>query len=280
MAMKITLIVCTVGRTDHLRRLLSSLRSSASDIHEILIVDQNPAGFLDGVLAEAPSLPLKRIISERGLSRARNIGLSAASGDIIGFPDDDCWYPPDVVGRVKTTFASQPQLRILTGRTTDQEGVTSVSPHMDLPTQITRENVFKAGNSNGIFVLTEVARSVGGFDEKLGVGSGTSFQSGEETDFMLRALARGAIGYFDPTLIVHHEQGDPRSARQIDRVKMYSAGFGRVLRKNRFGWRSVLNPVARTLVRSVLCAIKFDRAGAAQRFAWAAGAVSGFRAKT
>ncbi len=277
--MNITLIVCTIGRTEPLRRLLSSLDLASGDIHEILIVDQNPDGFLDGVLSEASSLPIKRIVSERGLSRARNVGLNAATGDIVGFPDDDCWYPPSLVQRVKAVFASKTQLSILAGRTTDQDGETSVSSHMDSAATISRENVFVSGNSNGIFIRVEVARAIGGFDEALGVGSGTSFQSGEETDFMLRALAAGAIGYFDPTLIIYHEQGDPSVARQINRVRMYSAGFGRVLRKNGFGWQSLLGPVARTLARAALCAITFDRAGAAQRLAWAEGAISGFRAK-
>ena len=277
--MDISLIVCTLGRTEELRRLIASLQNSTAAPLEVLIVDQNPAGYLDDILSAGGGLPLKRIPCEPGLSRARNVGLKAARGRIIGCPDDDCWYPPNVIRDVQSAFASRPELGILIGRTADAEGRTSVSPHMEAPAPISRDNVFRAGNSNGLFVRRDVADAVGGFDESLGVGARTPFQSGEETDFVLRGLASGAAGSFDPSLVIHHEQGNPAKARQIHRIRQYSAGFGRVLRKNGFGWGSVARPVARTLARAALCTAKLELAGAAQRLAWAAGVIRGFSAR-
>ena len=78
--------------------------------------------------------------------------------------------------------------------------------------------------------------------------------------------------------MIHHEQGDPDAARQIGRVRAYSAGFGRVLRKNGFGWPAVARPVIRTGARALLCAASLDFAGAAKRRAWAEGALRGFLA--
>ena len=45
-------------------------------------------------------LRLELVESARGLSRARNAGLRMIAGDIVSFPDDDCWYPPDLLQRV------------------------------------------------------------------------------------------------------------------------------------------------------------------------------------
>ncbi len=276
--MSVSLIVCTLGRTEPLRRLLESVRGSNVRPVEILVVDQNPAGYLDGVLAGFGDLPVARVTSERGLSRARNVGLAVVRGEIVAFPDDDCWYPADLLGRVEGFFAREPGHSLLTGRTADASGATSVSPHLSEDAVITRGNVFKAGNSNGIFVRRALAQAVGGFDETLGVGAPSPYQSGEETDFVLRCLRTGATGRFDPALTVHHDQGDPEAARQHGRVRAYSAGFGRVLRKHGYGWSTVAAPVARATARAAVCAARLDFEGASHRRAWIAGTLRGFTA--
>ena len=276
--MNLSLIVCTLGRTEPLRRLFASLRASAAAPSEIRVVDQNPAGFLDGVLAEFRDLPLAHVVSERGLSRARNVGLAVARGDIVAFPDDDCWYPSGVITAVCAAFSREPGLSLLTGRTADVSGATSVSPHLPETAAVTRENAFLAGNSNGLFVRRDLAQAVGGFDETLGVGSGSPYQSGEETDFLLRCLGAGACARFDPSLVVHHDQGDPDAARHLGRIRGYSAGYGRVLRKNGFGWSAVAAPVARAGARAALCAARLDFEGVSHRRAWIAGTLRGFTA--
>ncbi len=275
--MNVSLIVCTLGRSEPLRRLLESLRGSSVPPVEILVVDQNPPGYLDGVLSEFNDLPIARVTSESGLSRARNVGLALVRGEIVAFPDDDCWYPAGVLGRVEAFFACEPAYSLLTGRTADASDATSVSPHLLEGAAITRENVFKAGNSNGIFVRRALAQAVG-FDETLGVGAPSPFQSGEETDFVLRCLHTGAAGRFDPALIVHHDQGDPDARRQLGRVRAYSAGFGRVLRKHGYGWPVVAAPVARATARAAFCAAKLDFEGASHRRAWIVGTLRGFTA--
>lgn len=276
--MTVSLIVCTLGRITHLRRLLGSLRLSTTVPFEILVVDQNPPGFLDAVLAEFSDLPVARVVSDKGLSRARNVGLAVVRGEIVAFPDDDCWYPADVLSRVQNFFTGEPGCSLLTGRTTDASGATSVSPHLPKGATITRENVFKVGNSNGIFVRHALAQALGGFDETLGVGASSPYQSGEETDFVLRCLRASAVGRFDPTLVVHHDQGYPEAGRHLGRVQGYSAGFGRVLRKHGYGWPVVVAPVARATARAAICAARLDFDGALHRRAWIVGAIRGFTA--
>ena len=272
----VSLIVSTLGRTQKLGRLLGSLRRLTVAPLEIIVVDQNPAGFLDPLLAEFHDLPIAHVGSARGLSRARNIGLKLARGRIVAFPDDDCWYPAGVLDQVLRSFAARSDLALLTGCTTDALGAVSVSPHLDHSAEIDRTNVFRAGNSNTIFVDRELARRVGGFDETLGVGADTPFQSGEETDFILKCLTAGGRAYFDRSLIVHHDQSELTLERQLGRVRAYSAGFGRVLRIHRFGVIFVAGKLARASASSLICLGRRDVSGAAQRRAWIVGTLRGF----
>src|SRR4029078_4597421 len=49
-----------------------------------------------------------------------------------------------------------------------------------------------------------VVAGVGPFDERLGLGSGTPWSSGEELDYVLRAIRSGARVVYDPAVRVTH----------------------------------------------------------------------------
>ena len=59
---------------------------------EVVIVDQNPEGFLDEVVSKyQTALTIKYVRTDpRGVSHARNLGMVHAEGDVVAFPDDDC----------------------------------------------------------------------------------------------------------------------------------------------------------------------------------------------
>src|SRR5271156_3083099 len=92
----VSLVMCTYGRTDCIIRLVCSLETQTSSDFELIIVDQNPPGALDAIIARASQkLQVRYVRSEPGLSRARNVGIKHHRGAIVAFPDDDCWYPND-----------------------------------------------------------------------------------------------------------------------------------------------------------------------------------------
>ena len=79
--LKVSLVVATLGeRPEDLTALLHSLMPQVGFISEVIIVDQHPD--LDRVPALLSrfrdALPILHTRSERGLSRARNHGLSFA----------------------------------------------------------------------------------------------------------------------------------------------------------------------------------------------------------
>jgi glycosyltransferase involved in cell wall biosynthesis len=272
MGAMISLIVCTLGRKVPLRRLLTSLSEQSYSPFEIIIADQNPSGYLDSLLDAFPSLPIVRDRSERGLSRGRNVGLKRASGSIIGFPDDDCWYDRHVLPSVCSFFSANPENDLLSGRTLDADGNESLNRYAAESGPITRANVFTTGNSNTIFVRREVIAEVGGFDETLGVGASTPFQAGEESDFLLRCLERGHRGYYDRSFTVRHDQ----IQESKERLHAYSIGFGRVARLHNLGSSLFLTRNVRTALGGCLRIAKGDIEGARQRYICLTGSMRGF----
>jgi 2-beta-glucuronyltransferase len=276
-----SLITCTLGRIRPLRRLLDSLLLQENRDFELILVDQAPPGDLDGLVGEfAGRLSMQHIRSCRGLSRARNVGIRHACGRFIGFPDDDCWYPPDVLRRLARRLDANPNLDLILGKTVDQFGIDSLGKFRAKGGPISKWNVWTSGNSNSIFVRSHLATASGGFDEALGVGSGTRFQSGEETDFVLRILAMGAVSHYDPELKIHHQQVDKEiGQKQLTRAQAYSPGFGRVLRRHRYGAAYVLYRLLRSLLRSLLAVAAFDWRLAQYKLSWAAGTLDGYLRK-
>src|ERR1700761_2332755 len=105
----LSLILATVDRVQELTRLLRSIEAQQMPGLELIVVDQNVDDRVKVLLDQAALFTsYTPIRSSRGLSRARNAGLAIARGHIIGFPDDDCWYPEGLLPQVKAWFDGQP----------------------------------------------------------------------------------------------------------------------------------------------------------------------------
>lgn len=274
-----SLVVCSVDRHDRIDRLFKSLETQTCRDFEVVLVDQNAddrlVPFVDKYSA---SYPIVHLRSPKGLSLARNRGIVAAKGDLVAFPDDDCWYRPETILDVTDRFSKNPTLDVITGRTFDAEDQPSLSPSGEAVTDITRENYLACGNSNSIFVRRTMLADVGGFDERLGVGAKTPFQSGEEADLLLRALASGKRLRYFPDLIVHHDQVDALVTYDHSvRSAKYGRGFGALMRKHDFGFFYLLYRLARPLASAARAALKRDWPQARYKWAWLAGIAIGYR---
>jgi glycosyltransferase involved in cell wall biosynthesis len=277
----LSIVLCTIGRSREIARLLTSLlRQSFSDF-EIILVDQNPPGYLRDILEQFTGrLSVHLVRSDPGLSRARNVGLKLARGRIICFPDDDCWYEGDVAQRVFDFFDRNSDIDVLLGRTVAQDGVKSTGSFRLTSGPVSKWNVWVSGCSTTLFVRQNVTKRVGGFDESLGVGCGTIFQSGEETDFVLNSLKLGFKSFYDSGLRIYHESVDTGGDKQFARALRYSAGFGRVLKKHDYGLPYLLYRVIRSLARCILCVLSFHFRTAKYKLIWAVGTIRGYFAES
>ena len=110
-AKRVSLIVATRWRTKEVRRLLDSLVDQTYQVFDVIVVDQNDDNRLQSLLAEYDSrLTIKHVRSRAfGKAAANNVGLRICDGDIVPFPDDDCWYAPDLLRRVADMFEAHPE---------------------------------------------------------------------------------------------------------------------------------------------------------------------------
>lgn len=275
--LRFDLVVATVDRTDDLAAFLRGLDAQIHAAFRVLVVDQNEDDRVRAVLAAHPGLQTLRLRSARGLSRARNAALSSLAADVVAFPDDDCVYAPDLLTRVAGRFAADPGLDGLCGRPVAADGRT-VGRWPSRAQRIRPDTVFHTAISHTIFLRRSVVERVGGFDERLGLGSGTPWGSGEEIDYLVRALRLGARLEYDPSFVVTHPVR-PFSADELVALGRRDGGsIGYVLSANRYPAGTILRLLVRPLVASVAFAVLLDGARARFQHATLGGRVRGLLA--
>ena len=225
---KFSLIMATVGRDECISVFCAHLAEQSYRNFELIIVDQNDDARLDAIIELfSPQFELIHIKSSvKGLSRNRNIGLEYATGDIIAFPDDDCYYNSDTLEHVLNGF-------LQTGA--DYYCVNYNDEHCPAESKwgaaerkwIRKRDFFKYGISFSLFIKSEIEMNFR-FDEQLGIGG--TFGSGEETDLLLYCLAEKQKCYYDGTYCIHHPYTKLYKP-DLNRTYSYSLGFGAVHKK-------------------------------------------------
>ena len=264
------LVVATVGRSEELVRLLDSLVAQAIPRLRVLLVDQNADSRLDAIVAGRDPR-IVRLRSAPGLSRARNVALAHVTADLVAFPDDDCVYPPGLLRRIAERFAADEPLDGLTGRAADASGRSAPSWKRD-GARLTDDNLWNRGISFTIFLRRPLVERIGRFDERLGLGSGEPWSSGEETDYLIRALRLGARIEYDPALVVEHdvrENDTPIGLRD-------GASVGYLLRKHGYPARTVGRMLARPAGGAALSLARLDPTTASYRLATLRGRLRGY----
>jgi len=271
---KFSLVLATVGRTSELERFLAHLDAQSYRNFELIVIDQNPDDRLVAVMSPYKErFPVIRCRSPIGLSRARNVGLGHASGDIIAFPDDDCWYPNDLLERVLTLFRENPAADCITGRAIDP----SVLGFRNTSGPVTKQNVFRCGISYTIFIRAKAMEGIGGFDESLGLGTVSGRIALEETDYLIRALSASRSIFYHAELNVFH--GDSPLVYDDNLIRRQygsSVAFGYVLRKHGYPFWFVLYSWLRPFGGACLSLLAFNRQKARYHYSACMGRVAGW----
>lgn len=234
--MKFSLVMPTLNRTTEVERCLQSLARQTHKDFELVIVDQNKDGrLLDMIERYGKFYPIKRVESTTGASHARNVGNEhITDGAVVTWPDDDCWYPDNLLEHVNAVLEKDASLDGITGRFVDGDGREEGRwlPRSQL---LNRYNVWRGAIEFSMFLRRPLIDRVGGFDEVLGVGANTVWGAGEGTDYLLRSINGGARILYDRDLVLHHPVKTitfDETARR--RQRLYEGGFGRVIRRGGF----------------------------------------------
>ena len=262
----ISLIISTRNRRADVERFLAHLDGQAYRDFELVLVDQNlPPGVSELVGGRSFRLQY-RATDERGASRGRNVGIQMAQGDIFAIPDDDCWYPPHLLQEVATFFERRPEVDVLSGVECDPDGNVMVPPRPPLagwcdaqPIAMFEHRSAWVPQSSMIFFRRRVYEAIGLFPAWMGVGAGTVFGSGEETDYLLLAMRAGFKVWFEPSIRVFHPRLDTPE-RDAKKNYEYAIGKGALMRRHDCGLFRFTVAVCRVLLGGVLLsAMRLER---------------------
>ncbi len=273
--LRFDLVVATVDRTAALDAFLDSLDAQAHRRVRVVVVDQNADDRVAAVLGSHRDLEVLHLRSARGLSRARNVALPALAADLVAFPDDDCRYAPDLLERVARRFADDPALDGLTGRAVADDGSSGPSWEPDAAV-LDAHNLWNRAISFAIFLRRELVERVGAFDERLGLGAGTLWSSGEEIEYVLRALRAGARVEYDPGLTVTHARKEYTAAELRSVGLRDGASVGWILRRHGYGARATARMLVRPVGGTAAALARGDVTRASFHVATLAGRVRGY----
>jgi glycosyltransferase involved in cell wall biosynthesis len=229
--MRFSLIVATKGRTTEVGAFLDSLRRQQTTDFEVIIVDQNGDDRLQPIIslytALFPILWLRSAVANS--SHARNLGIAAANGEILTFPDDDCIYPDALLSKVDQHFIARPTLGLLTGPARAPSGTLGSGRWTMQSCTPDYRNIWTCIIEFNMFFRPASLPALVRFDEEIGVGA--RFGSGEGADLAISLKRAGAVLFYDFDLYVTHPDKALTDVA-VQRAFAYGTGFGRVMRKH------------------------------------------------
>lgn len=228
-----SLIVATIGRHEEIDRLLRSLECQTYKEFEIIFVDQNTHDKLREITRNYDiKLNITVIKSAPGLSRARNVGIRHATGSFVGFPDDDCWYPCNLLETIKHQIENT-KLDMLLFRACNADFI-DIARFSHQPRYSTPLTVQQQTSSISMFIKRSSLIHLSGFDENMGLGSGTPWPAAEDYDLPIRLLRAGGTVFYTPEIIVHHDLPQDKGTESMLTRATASRADGYLWRKHSF----------------------------------------------
>jgi GT2 family glycosyltransferase len=204
---RVSVVIPSRNRPELLFAAVRSVLAGARTPDELVVVDQS----------DEPSTQLRRLAREdpcvrylweadRGVSRARNAGATAATGDVVVFLDDDMLAAPDWLEELVGAVVDAGPRACVVGGVAPEAGARAsgsapslkVDPVPAVYAGRVGADVFYANAALDRSALADV----GGFDERL--GPGTPFPAAEDNDLGLRLLEHGVVIRYHPAAVAHH----------------------------------------------------------------------------
>lgn len=263
-----SVVICayTTKRWTQLQAAVESVASQTDDVEIVIVIDHN-----DQLLADSVARwPHRRVVANRfakGLSGARNTGVSESTGDVIAFLDDDATAASGWLDALNAGFTDQ----AVGGVGGHVMPAWEKSPPNWLPPEffwvigcsyvglpaIAQEVRNPIGANMGF--RRSVFEQVGGFREEIG-RVGTIPLGCEETELSLRARAAGFSVWYAPDATVHHSVPAERMTVRYFVRRCYAEGLSKALVSALAGRTEGLASerayVTRTLPRAVRDALR------------------------
>jgi glycosyltransferase involved in cell wall biosynthesis len=237
-----SVIVCayTEERWQDLNDAIESLNKQTLAPHEVIVVIDHNSPLFKRAYKQFNSADIQVIENHnpRGLSSARNSGISFATGSVIAFMDEDAVATPDWLLNLHTAYADQQVLGVggfieplwLTGRPgwfpEEFDWVVGCT-YKGLPTSTAQVRNLIGCNMS---FRREVFRTSGGF--RHGIGRiGTLPVGCEETELCIRAakIHTGKVFIYEPQSRVSHRVPQARANIRYFVSRCYAEGLSKAL---------------------------------------------------
>lgn len=256
----ISVIICayTKRRWESLRAALESIRvQHLQPLEIIVVVDHNPdlEALVSGSYPDVTTIPNG---GRRGLSAARNTGVSVARGTIVAFLDDDAFAPPDWLARMAALYADTSVVGV-GGRVTpiwpgtrprwfpEEFGWVVGCSYRGQPERVAAVRNFIGCNMSFRRSLFD---RLGGFKDGIG-REGADASGCEETEFCIRAREAGqqSVLLYDPSMEVYHRLEPERATWRYFRMRCRAEGYSKARVVDRHGAQQALSSERRYATR-------------------------------
>lgn len=213
----ISVLIATKNRPKQLAQTLHSLEHSTILPSEIIIIDQSNNFLTKKIIKRYKKNKIVYIkTNTNGKSRALNLGISQASGNIFAFTDDDCIIEANWISEINSFFENYSELSLLFGKTepflpsisknknrtclcTFNKGTNKISV-----TSKPGKHWEDIGYGNNMAIRASIFEKIGVFKTWLGPGSIGS--NAEDAELTLRALIHNyKVGYSSSVIVFHNK---------------------------------------------------------------------------
>jgi glycosyltransferase involved in cell wall biosynthesis len=230
-----TVVIPTKDRPDLLRLTLTSvLRQREVDLHVIVVDDGSTVDTAGAVSSFADTrIKFVHLPTSKGVSHARNLGLSESTTEWVTFCDDDDLWSPDKLWRQIAAAHSALRDWAYTGSVyvnaelIVQNGAPPLSPE-EMNAALYRYNAMPAGASN-VMARGEVLKRLGGFD--------TTVTHLPDWDLWLRLAGGGLPACVEDPLVgyrLHGGNASFRTAEMLAEVDGFERRHGVAADRSRF----------------------------------------------
>lgn len=241
MSVRISSIICTLNRSDYLRKAIHSLveQTLNKKSYEILVVDNGSTDNTKQIVVEEfAQLQNLRYIYEpiMGLSQARNTGLAHATGEYVAYLDDDAIACSQWLEKIVEVFETvKPQPGCVGGKIEPiweaprpdwlSDSLMTYLTTLDYsPTPvILNETRCRIPGAN-ISFPKDLLKNMGGFPLDLG-RKGTNLLSKEESLIQQKLVDKGYSCFYHPEIAVSHHVPASRLTKDFFVNRLYWEGI-------------------------------------------------------
>ena len=204
---RISVVVCSFNGENTIRDCCEGLRELEYPDFEVIFVNDGSNDETGAIISEYDFRVIQ--VENGGLSRARNIGMNAATGDIVAYTDDDARPDPHWLTYLAATFMSTEHAGVGGPNIAPSDGgfvADCIANAPGGPIHVLRSDQ-EAEHIPGCNMAfrTDLLREIDGFDEQFSA-------AGDDVDVCWRIEKQGwTLGFNPAAMVWHHRRSSLRA---------------------------------------------------------------------